>query len=765
MPRTGSTSNRKPNQDQESKELNPWLVKRFADRALPFAAGSTIGSTILPLVPDSGQHHLGDSNSRLARWAVNRTGLTSAALRAAHLPLASGASDFISRKSMLVPTVWQRMLNLTWVQQRQKRRHSPSQTTHAINWPRTNDTGLWSRDLDPTRHVQTSPAAGGEHPVDKTAEVYPTVTREPLPLMTSDLFTPPVTRKEPLGTTDKLPRPSGATAMPPKTKQMVDRLNLNQVTRTVHIRKEEHPVSDADEAYPAVIKNLLSPPTSADRLTGTIRPSYYAHYARTGSMPLVTGQIAVPQQREDSDDSKLSHVSQGGTPNRTIYQSEETQNVDHGQIKGTQERLAHVNWQRQHSYQTQPLSQVLTPITQRATLQRSLLEARPHPISESISERHASPIRSAYQPQGIRPEAESGGVTDKHAARPFIASLPTIQSSDESTIRTDHTLPTLTISEQPATLQSKALPDLQRSLSKPTIADEVLKRFDRSPLQRTADKYDGLALGSLPSPEVTPDERRRKLSYRVAQQLAPEIGQAPAREPVASPSTKQVGQEAEATYTAEDVASLTPSPEILSLDTGAGSCLEDRGFAEGFAEKLLSYRRPPSIAGSVIKPLPVIKSISRTMTTPSPQLFKAAANVPVSDKSENYGFLQSREYVPSSPSYKYARQPALALPVTSPARPRADSSVAYSEELFRYTSDAIPELTHSRNHSGLELAVAPLARAPETKEQVQRVWEEPPGETGGEEKAAPDIRALAREVYPLIKRMIMIERDRQPTWK
>jgi hypothetical protein len=457
----------------------------------------------------------------------------------------------------------------------------------------------------------------------------------------------------------------------------------------------------------------------------------------------MTGQIVVQQQAEDGDAIRLPNVSQSGIPNRGICQSEETRNVDHMQTKGTQERLAQVNRQRQHSDLTQLLSQVLTPVTRRLTLQRSLLQSRPHLISESISERHALPIRPAYHPKEIRPEAESSSVAAQQADMPFMASLPPVQSSGEVAVHSGRTIPTKTISVRPATLQSKALPDLRPNLSKLTIADEVVKRLDRPALQRTADKPDGPALSSPPSQEVTWGEGSRVYPYTLTPQPEVEAGQASMREPTISRSMSR--------------------RDMPSLDTGGGSSL-DQSYAEGFPEKLLSYRHTPSITGSVIRPLPVIKSISRTMAMPSQQLFETAANMSISDKSKDYGFLQRREYVPSFPNYKYARQPSATLPVTSPARPKSESSIVYGEELFRHAADTVPELTHSGNHNGLELAMAPVGRAPETTVMAQAAAPEPQAEGSEEGQAAPDIRALAREIYPLIKRMIMIERDRHPTW-
>jgi hypothetical protein len=212
----------------------------------------------------------------------------------------------------------------------------------------------------------------------------------------------------------------------------------------------------------------------------------------------------------------------------------------------------------------------------------------------------------------------------------------------------------------------------------------------------------------------------------------------------------------------EDVVNLIPNPHILDLFSQKHGSI-NRDFTKGYDKKPLSYRESPSIVGSAIQLLPFIGSISRTTTSPSKQLFKPAAHVALSDNSENNRFLGNRENVPSSSRYKYARQTGLQLPVVSSAQLNADSSVAPSEELFRHTSDTISELTYSRNNRMPELALAPIARAAETNESPQTTAPEPVVEESGEQEAAPDIRALAREIYPLIKRMVMVERERRPT--
>lgn len=661
MPRKGNTPSRKPNKRLGSKRLDPWLTKRFADQALPLARGSTISSSTLPSTQCSRQRHLGDTYSRLAGRVINRPGLALAAWRTARVPLASRVSEFVLRKLTLAQGGSPQALSLPLAGQRQRQRRGSEQATHAAtDWQPAGDTNLWSQNLPASGDARRSPANEDEHLADEMVQTYPSVVEESPRLTTVDLLRLPMTMKERLGATDERSRPKGTTA----------------------------------------------------ELAG---------YTRIHPTPLITGQMAVLPQREDSDAFELSYTNRSGIPSHGTYQSEDPQ-----------ERLTQLLRQHQHG-----------DLGRLSPLQRGLLEARPHTIGDSISERRASLTRSKYQPEETRPEAKSSSVTARQVATPFMASLPTVQSSGETTVRDGHTLPDLIISQRSVVLPSKPLPDQRRSLSKRTMADEVSSGLERRTLHRMRDKSDGTVSSLLPDGEVSGSRRSGAVPHTPTRQLAVAAGQEAMERAVIRRSVSQ--------------------REVLSLDTGVGSG-PDRGFAEGHTEKPLAYRHPSPITGTAITPLPVIKRASRAMTMPPRQLFRTAASVPISAKREDYGFPQGHEDVPSSPSYKYAGQPALTLPVISPARSKAGSSAARSEELFRYMSDGMPQISHSRNHNGLELALARVGRAPETNTEAQAAVPERRAEKGGKKEGAPDIRVLAREVYPLIKRMIMIERDRHPTW-
>jgi len=652
MSQNGGISNRGQGKAQASKELNPWLLKRLIDRALPFAAQRQ-------------PNQLGESSSRLARWVIASAGLASTLSRAIHLPLLSRAFDSILRKPAFIPPVWQKMLDLPWFR---RGRHHPDTT------------------------VQTYGDTEEEQLIDETDETYP--------LFTDDTLSPPITGKGLLTTTNRLSQDAPTRTLPAQTKEIAGTRYSNEPSQGLHVTKKEQPVHPAGEAYPLVIKNLFSPPA-------------------TTSKPLIARQAVVAHETQDTDTLASSYASQSKIPISGIYKSSERQMSEYRHIKDAQDSQAQGKQQTQHINVGQPISGGLPPVIQRAAQQRRPMEVRSQSVNESISKGHASISRDFLHPKAIDRAGESGSVIAKPATLPSPVRIP------------------------------EDVPEVPYQAAIPGIAS----------------KPDGMVLDWWTPPKVTSDEvsgipSRRVLQRRIALQRAPEISQTRMGEPVISRQTQHVRQEAEVTRMPKEVANL--SPDKPALVTPERSSI-DRDSTKAYAEKPLFYRQPLPILSSTIEP-PIVKSISRTVTSPSAQLFKSVPYVPMSGRSENYRFLGSDENEPSLPGYKDARQPALELPVAFSVRPKAESSAPRREGLFRQASDTIHSLTYSRNNGMPEAALTPISRAAEANEPPPANIPESRGGESGEQGSTPDIRALAREIYPLLKRMIMVERERRPTW-
>jgi len=120
-----------------------------------------------------------------------------------------------------------------------------------------------------------------------------------------------------------------------------------------------------------------------------------------------------------------------------------------------------------------------------------------------------------------------------------------------------------------------------------------------------------------------------------------------------------------------------------------------------------------------------------------------------------------------APDRKIVREPAPELPVISPRAPDARYSDGPGEELIANMYPSIPEMTVSRYPNVPDLALAPANGPASTSSsttsqraagtQASGTEEgEPESETG----ASPDIDAIARDVYRILKRRLMAERER-----
>jgi len=159
-----------------------------------------------------------------------------------------------------------------------------------------------------------------------------------------------------------------------------------------------------------------------------------------------------------------------------------------------------------------------------------------------------------------------------------------------------------------------------------------------------------------------------------------------------------------------------------------------------------------------VQQLSVPGSIHRIMASPSQRLFKSKSRSPLSESIEDYGFARDREYMPSASGYDYAREPALEMPTPSLIQPKAESDAAYSQEFLATRYNILPELTYTRSQNVPEVERTPVSRAL-TEPSRPMAIESGEEESAGEE-AAPDINTIARDVYRILRRRLIIERER-----
>lgn len=466
-----------------------------------------------------------------------------------------------------------------------------------------------------------------------------------------------------------------------------------------------------------------------------------SQYAPIRSLPVTGGHMPVQQTTEDSDTSKSPRGRLRPGESGVIDQSDQRRGIVTRQVDTAHEAPKQIRRELQHPDLAHRVVRPLTSMTPQTALQRSLLQARPEMVGQRITGQQAPSIGYAHRQAGDQPEQRSRPDAPEEETAPFEDGLPAIQQARDSDVDSQRTPPDIAVPKRATRLLSRAFGDLQRSLIKPGSRESEITRPEGDTRPGMPSTQDAM-ISRSPASEAPPSPDFGAISYLHAPQ--PSVESSPTLPDQAVISRSMTG------------------PETREVDAGISA---DSGSGPGYstAQRNSPPGHVPSVARSMIRSTPMIPSHQRAAGMAFRRLFRALPDTPGSIETEDREFPQSPGYEPSSPSYEYARQPAPTLPLVSGA-PWAGFTAADSAELFRYASDVSPQIDHSGNHNGLDLPPATVNRAVDTGPEPQTAATELPKEKSEDKQAAPDIRALAREVYPLIKRMIMIERDRHPTW-
>ncbi len=731
MPLGGGNSNSRQNKMPVGKEVSTRLPESMPDRTSLFTTQSAIqvGTPSLVSYIRRKSHHIGESSSRLAGYLVQRVRRGLVASRAIHLPLLSRAFDYIRGKTALVSPVWQRMLDLPWVRQHRRPRRNSKRTTGATVDGKLGavspEQGKLYPDvlLQPLSDIEEE-QVGGE--ADETYalavdETYPSIisrnllsqpvtkrtslTGEVYPSVTNNVFSAPAVIERMADTTSEIPHYTQATNMPLDTKYVTGKHYLSESSQPPHITRKVKRTRTGNEVYPSVIKNLFSAPAITERVANTA-----------------------------SDISRfIKHVI--GSPE-------------------ADDSLAQVKGQSRHIYKNQPLSRPLTPV-QPLALQSSPAKGRSHVTREGIYETHALPQWYSSQLKTVESKVESESTIAKQPTLPFIAEIPKIGASVQPDAESTHIPLTLARHEQQGTLEHRRSHDASSGGRGPTIPGDARKRPRPSMITRTVKHFNEIISKTLLPETLTDSEGTAVLPDEVSHKRIPQAGQPPRQKPVVGPSVEPAGGQAGVISQAEGMTGVSQRADKLNLISLEHSS-SDQGLIKGLVNKSLLHRGPLLFARRPVQELPVQESTYRMINLPYPQLFRSEAYASPSYRRESYGLLENRQYVTSSPDYMYSHQPALDLPVVSSIQSSVESSSADSEELFTDISNAMPAF--SRNQNMPELALSPVRRAIETPSQS--VIPEPRSEAAGEKVTTLDIDTIARDVYRILKRRLVSERER-----
>jgi hypothetical protein len=488
-----------------------------------------------------------------------------------------------------------------------------------------------------------------------------------------------------------------------QTEMKPDRHYLEESTESSYYTVRKQPVHTADEASLEVTENVSLSRDVIKRAPDT-KPERLPHTP-------ASSLSAPPDTDQTVDDLQVEHRVELIHPD--VSPSYQIGRPDYRQTKAVEDRPGKVNWQPPYTDQSQSLPRFLGPMSQRMPFQHSPMETHPQVTDEVLSEVQAfRPIASSKQAVTLKPKgslhtpsAGSGALTSGDALK--ITSPPIIPRKSE----------------------------YLSGLASRTMLPEAWLSYSEG--------------SEVPHSEVSPG-------------LVSPSRQARRQKPSVNSSVQLAGHKADAVYQTEGMTDRNQSSGTLNLVTPEHPGI-NQGFPRGSINRTLLSRESASFAGSPVAPLAVPIINRHTTILPSQQLFKSEAPASLSDRTEEHGFLYHQEHVTSSPGQKYARKPAPELPVVSSIKQDAKFSGEPGEELLKNMNTTISKSDFTGYSNVPELALTPVGAASVTAfSPVARAEESGTGgiKQEGESVNAPDIDVIASDVYGILKRRLMAERER-----
>jgi hypothetical protein len=230
------------------------------------------------------------------------------------------------------------------------------------------------------------------------------------------------------------------------------------------------------------------------------------------------------------------------------------------------------------------------------------------------------------------------------------------------------------------------------------------------------------------------------LSMPLVSPLIPTVAEAPAVENVAGyPAT------------------LMPAQSIATPPAAARVEISERRRPEA-GNRLLPFQEQLSLTGFRPESVPLAERIDQTSATPPPLRFERAGRASIPERMAEEYPPQYRRNVPSPARIEEARQPVSRPPVSPGTESRAEFTATYRAGLLSMFES---QAAHESPPPAPELALAPISsgrRAESTSAPSSQA------ETRAEERTAempaPDLEAIANDVYRILKRRLARERER-----
>jgi hypothetical protein len=788
--------NKQQDKEQANRELDPWLRKRLEERARPLTSHG-----LLQLV---------QSGSHLARWVMTHTGLSSLISQAGRLTFLSGAYRSIIRRTTTAELPYSYgILDLPWFRPGQSMSQqdiedigsNPQENTISDAVDKSKDT---LRQL-PDQSAKEKEAKGHEktslHPLSESTKEKKTVSNQKKPeTYINRLISPPITRKTTVDIGNQIVSTAIKKSPPVQTGQMTE------VTYPSVLDKlPERRTAVSSERRPEI--PVRNPPISAK------------------SAPDVSKLKLMQSHQTGSTLIKSSDISKSDKP-RTESAKEKTDEIverpkdvyARPPLKSTQQMTPPIIPSEKSTGLSDTSSRVsdISQSNQQKTIGRETLPSRIKNQQDRSVETVESPTTDfiATPDQIIisgRSDTKQTKKGDSPSTQPFTEmghKTPTTEKPqlNKSSGTGQNKLAKEASQVYPAQdlFYRKPLSIGKRIVQSLPIIRNILRKDDRAPLT------------VAPHDEKRLDLDEKKLSSKNSEMVRPvEEGSGMLPESTALPDfsatnmTKTedffiIPESKRVNY--ESMAIETPNAKALDITLDH---IVEKQAKQAYPAKDLVHRKSlplgQQIMGAlpigqqIVRTLPLIRNMSRKASLPSESI------IPISEKPpESHDIrllLNTPETVRVPDVNDNAYLPAPSLPITSPVVTDTVLTAAIDEMPISRQMAELRDFTKPSNSLELDMVLAPVTRTPlagqernypqrdEVTQFIQRTQmspssqtivqtqpeQSPPPSTTQASTAPttentenlnnykPDVKALAREIYPLIRRMIIIERERRPS--
>jgi hypothetical protein len=722
--------NKQQDSGQEDQELTPWLQKRLEERARPLTSQG-----LLQVVHHGGQ---------LARWVIKHTSLSSLISRVGNLTFLSRASRGIARRAASVePSDIYSILDLPWF------RAGQDQSQEKI------DTSGVSSFKEPSsgKVMHSPPEFPKEGKATKQGKETETYIHR--------LISPPLSRKtnQPIGTHPVRVQQKMEVSYSDGTEKRPEKSTANSAKRM-----SETPVSPITGTQKGTNAGKLETPRSyeadnakktASKVDGQLKDAYLEPSSQSAQQVLRAIEAA-----EKSTTSSVQQSRQQISPSVEFPE------------KSTEPDIQRSRQRQRDDSETGRASEIAeSPVT--ASVETTVdtvihrkfdagkakkEDATPTPPGkETIGKREITKKLQRDELSGARIESHGKEVSEVYPVQDLFHKKP--MSIGQKIVRSLPFIRNIMRKEsqpfKPATSIAEERPEIKES-SAATKKIEMVHPDERasSIIQESPTVFD-----------INITEQAKKESSSVSPELKEIIKEKPAE------SFKLVKQPIIREHSAEE------------------------GTRQIYPDKDLFHKRPPAIGQQIMRSLPIIGNLSRKMDLPSQpvtyindeQRESQYSKLPLTDL-ETSPIREANEQQPPSPVVKRiitGKPPAIGrkeIPTGGnlEALPDFTGAVRTSELDLVLAPMKQTSLAHQQdNHveagdetQNIQRALMPSVSQPIIQTQPEPVQQPSTTQTtimrAADTNAVPgnnqiDYKTLAREIYPLIRRMIAIERERRPS--